>query len=313
MIIYNKHTVILSVLLFFISILIIPTCDAGISSKAVREAWKFIVKKSGKEIVEEGGEKLLKVKFEKLIAKYGDEVIPVIKKVGPRGINIAERHGNDAIRVMGKYGDNALIVLRRNADEVIPLIKRYGDNAIEACIKHPGVGRKLVSEFGKDGVRAAKKLSTAEVIKLLRMKKKIKKSGKAKEIFEIITKYGGKAVDHIDKHKALYFVAAPGGFVITKAGLDFIDDPAKYFSAAAKAGRALVLGEVNNANTSATERIFNNIFVMFFVLSIILIPILYWLFLRHKRVLQKQKSKYLQPENIEKDAINKTTTIEKEK
>jgi hypothetical protein len=280
----------------FLSILIVisyllctslNSSDASISSKAFRETWEYILKKSFNEVVEEGGEKILKKQFKNLVTKYGDKIIPIIKKVGPRGIKIAEKYGNPAIRAMEKYGDEALIVLRRDAAEVAPLLKRYGDDVMEACIKQPGIGKNLVSEFGAKGIVVAKKVSRPQSIKLLRIKSQIKGSGKTKEILDLIEKYGGKVIDHLDKHKKLYFVYAPAGFLITKAGLDFIENPDKYFTAvatsASKGSRTLITGIGDSKDLSTGEKILNNMSVIIFFAIFGLTPILFIIYLRHKR------------------------------
>jgi hypothetical protein len=304
-----KHAVLLiNAIMLLVSVSIVPEGNAGIPSKVTKEAWEYIAKKCGKEIAEEGGEKVLKSKFEKLVLKHGDKVIPVIKKVGPRGINIAEKYGDDAIRAMSKYGDNALIVLRRNADEVIPLIKRYGDNAMGACIKHPGVGKNFVSEFGKEGIEVANKVSTQKAIKLLRMSKEIKGSGKAEEILKGVEKYGGKFINHLAKHKTLYFIYGPTGVVITKGGLDFVENPSKYIEAGFKGLRTGITGKGSNEKTSTVEGTINNVLIMVFLLVIILVPPLFYIFLRHKRKSLKQKPSFNKPnynEQAEKDVDNK--------
>jgi hypothetical protein len=244
--------------------------NAGVAGKSVEEAWEFIAKKFFREIAEEGGEKILQMKFKSLAAKYGDEAILAIRKVGPKGIDLVERYGDDALRQLNKHGDEALFLLQRSGDEVIPLVKQFGDDAVVACIKHPGVGKNFIKEFGKDGINIANQISTDSVIKLLKNADKIKKSGKAEEIFKIILKYGDKAVTHIDKHKLLYL----GGYALS----EFLENPEKYLDAASKAtadgARRLVLGPSSQSTTP-----FNYVFAFL----VIVVPICLWIFLKHRK------------------------------
>jgi len=302
---YRKKSI--RLIIVFISIFLLSNpCEAGVASKAVREAWEYLARTAAREIAEEGGQALLKRKFKTIVSKYGDEVIPVIKKVGPRGINIIEKYGNTALKSMGKYGDEAFLVLRRNAGEVVPLVKRYGDDVMEACIKHPGVGKNLVAEFGEKGIMVARKTSSQQAIKFLRMKSQIKGAKKTTKILELVEKYGGKVIDHLDKHKSLYFIAAPAGFVLTKGGLDFLENPEKYFVAQAKGARTLLTGESYNPNASAGEKMMNNLTVMIFLLVLLLSPLLFFIYLRHKRHATKQKIKIPTNTTIKSDD---TTTV----
>lgn len=284
-------------------VFICPVCIAGVKSKLFKETWEYLLKKTGKEIAEEGGQKFIKEQFEHIVIKYGDRVIPVIKKVGPRGIKIIENYGDPAIKAMGKYGDEALIVLRRNADEVIPLVKRYGDDVMGACIKHPGIGKHLVAEFGEKGIMVAKKTSSQQAIKFLRMKAQIKGTKKTKEILELIEKYGGKVIDHLDKHKTLYFIAAPAGFLLTKGGLDFFENPERFFVAQAKGVRTVLTGESYDPNASTGEKMMNNMTVLIFLLILLLSPILFIIYLRHKRQDSKLKMKETRTDSIQSNDV----------
>jgi hypothetical protein len=87
------------------------SAEAGVASRAIREAIELAGRKFGKEVAEEGAERLA-VKMTQLAAKHGDDVVvTALKRVGPQAARIASEageHGGTALRLLGRYGDEAV-------------------------------------------------------------------------------------------------------------------------------------------------------------------------------------------------------------
>ena len=221
-----------NVLIIIVLSLVLPNDTLAGMSKIPMEISEYIMKNFGKEVAEYGGQKAIEKSVKGIVAKYGSNTIPIIKKYGLSGIKFIDDFGEDGIRLLGSKGDKAFVALKKSGREIIPLANKYGDDVLSVCIKHPGVGENIIKEYGNKGLKIAKNLNTQNIIKILHMKKYINSSNnQAKKIIDIILEYGEKAVDHLDRHKMLYFVAVPSGYNLTKLGCDFVDNPTKYFSA----------------------------------------------------------------------------------
>lgn len=285
-----KYKKAIFIFVFFLTVPLISLQAYAGTSLVVKELLEYFSNKFSRELVEQGGKSGVEKLTREVIERYGDEIVPLLRKSGPRALKMIDAYGDDAVRMITKYGDDGLTVLRTTGREVVPLVKKYGDETMEVCIKHPELGKELATGFGSKGIQMAKKLTTPGVIKTVRMTSRIKDSGKAKEIIEIILKYGEKAVNHIDKHKMLYFVAAPTGYIITNAGIAFAEEPGKFLDAGAGGIRLLITG---TGSADEIQSGSNNILVFLFVVTMCLSPIFWWIYLRHKRTLLNNKERVL--------------------
>lgn len=75
----------------------IGAVSAGVESKAVQEAAEVVSRKFGKQVAEMGLESLTR-KMELLSAKYGDDALVAVEKVGPRTFRLVEEAGEDGLK-----------------------------------------------------------------------------------------------------------------------------------------------------------------------------------------------------------------------
>ena len=252
---------------------------AGVGRKAVGEVMEYLSRAFGREVAEEGGEAVIRTGVARVLgrygSKYGDELIVLLKKLGPRSVKMADSYGDDAIKIMTRWGDDGLRLLGRSADDVIPLFSRYGDDAVEVCIKHPGVGEKLIGQMGDDGVQIGKKLDTSQVIQILRASPELARQGKLKAFGSLAAKNGEKLFTFIEKHKALtlgvpaflYIVNNPE--LIEKGGI----------------GIGKMFGEVLKALGGYVVYLIIGVIIMIMIITIS------WIYLRHRRALLRMPSK----------------------
>ncbi|MEI6607080.1 MAG: hypothetical protein WCP35_17345 [Verrucomicrobiota bacterium] len=179
----------LFLLVILLGWLFVPTsahAQGGLSRKAVTELLEFFAKNGArhsaeelaKELAEIGGEKTVREIFEKAAAQGGDDlvrqVVLLAKSNGPRALKALE--GDPALMTKalrslpkGKVAD-AVIEASRQPVLMAKLVRAHGDDVLAASARHPGIGTQVIDEFGGAGLKAAKDLSTDEIITLAKVK-----------------------------------------------------------------------------------------------------------------------------------------------
>ena len=124
------------------------TVQAGVQSKAVREAAEYLLERLPKEVGEESVETLTQ-KIGKYGAKYGDDAIDAIRRAGPRAFTLLDDAGENApevVRLLNRYGNDAVWVASKPRN--LAVFVKHGDEAAEAMIKHPGIAAPAIEKFG---------------------------------------------------------------------------------------------------------------------------------------------------------------------
>ncbi len=203
----SSHLMIAVNALFFVSIAGIA--EAGVKSKAAKEAAEYVAQKFGKEAIEEGAETFAR-KVEVLAVKHGDEAISAVKKVGPTTLRIVEEAGENgpqAIKLMARHGDNALwVVAKKNR---MAIFVKYGDDAAEAMMKHGELAEPLIQTMGKPAAGALTAVSKQNGRRLAMMAEDgtLNQIGRSNELLPVVTKYGDAAMDFIWRNKGALTVA----------------------------------------------------------------------------------------------------------
>jgi hypothetical protein len=123
-------------------------CPAGVTSSAVRKTTELIARKFGKEVAEESAEALGKQVAE-AGAKYGEEGLVALGKVGPRTFTKltieAGEHSSGLVKLVAKHGDEAVWVISKPNGMAIFI--KYGEQGATAIMKHPGVAENAVKKW----------------------------------------------------------------------------------------------------------------------------------------------------------------------
>lgn len=184
--------------------------QAGISSKAAREAAEFVLRKFGKE-AEEQGLQTLTTKIESLGLKYGDDAVAAVKKVGPRTfryVDEAGENGLQSVKLLARYGDDAVwVVCKKNR---LALFAKYGDDAAEAMIKQGKIAEPLIESLGQPAASALKTVSRQNGRRLAIMAEEgtLEGIGRTDELLRVVSKYGDRGMDFVWRNKGALAVAA---------------------------------------------------------------------------------------------------------
>lgn len=184
---------------------------ANVASKAARETAEYIVKKFSRDVGEQGVETLA-ARIEKLAVAHGDDAIEAVRKVGPKALRLADDAGEQgalAVRLLARHGDDAAqyIVARPKA---LALAARYGDDAAEVLVKHKEIAEPVVDQFGESAVRALKNVDPQNGRRIAMMLNEgdLAKIGRTNELFDVVGKYGDKAMDFVWRNKGTLAVSA---------------------------------------------------------------------------------------------------------
>jgi hypothetical protein len=168
--------------------------------KLARELAEAALGRLGRGAAREGGEALAK-RLASAAARHGDNlVMGAFRKVGPRALALADdagKHAPAAMRLLVRHGDEAAGVLTKRSIRLLSL----GDDAAEMLVKHKGISTPLLETFGNSATRALVKINPRNGRRLAMLKDNLLRLKKAKQLMEVIEKYGDPAMDWIWKNK----------------------------------------------------------------------------------------------------------------
>lgn len=200
-----------------------------------REAAEVVLGRFGKEAAKEGVQGLTR-KIELLAVKHGDDAIVAVKKVGPGTFRLVEEageHGAEAVKIMAKHGDEAVWVIAKK--DRMAIFVKYGENAGDAMVRHKELAEPLLDLGGKSAAGALKSVSVQNGRRLAMMQGdgELARIGRTPELFDVVGKYGDRAMEFIWKHK--------GALAVTAALSAFLANPEPFINGTADIAK--VVGE----------------------------------------------------------------------
>lgn len=177
------------------------------AKKAVTETVEYVMTKFGYK----GLAGPLAKKAEELTAKYGNDVLPVMRKMGPEALDAMEKLGPDApkyIKLVMKNTDEAMYIVA--SPKRLRIYINHGDDTIPALAKYRGIMEEAIEKFGAPIAKASLKVDKGGAIQLAKMAKsgELTKIGRTEELLEVVGKYGKKGMDFIWANKGSLMVAS---------------------------------------------------------------------------------------------------------
>jgi hypothetical protein len=229
---------------------------AGVTSAAIRETAEYVMKKFGRgaagQTVEEVADTTARV-----VTRYGDDALPLIRGTGHRGFAALEQAGAqapDVIRLYARKGDEAVWLI--SEPKKLTIFLKHGDSAADALIKHPKIADELIGRFGDDAVGAVNGVSRrgAQRVGMIADEGVLTATPRSPELLPVIGRYGDEAADFIWRNKGALTVATVLG--------SFLADPQAYISGAKQLIVDPILGPLVQ-NTNWTWIIAGLLFVVF--------------------------------------------------
>ena len=200
--------------------------DAGVATSAIRETSEFILKKFGKGVAGETAEQIAS-KTTKVLAKHGDECLPLLRRSGHAGFQALEEAGEqapDVIKLFAKRGDEAVWIISQ--PKKLTIFLKHGDTAAEALLKHPGIADDLIQKYGINAGGALTRVSRTQAQRLSMMAADgtLDAMPQTTELLAVIRKYGDEAMEFVWKNK--------GSLAVATVLATFLSDPESYISGA---------------------------------------------------------------------------------
>ena len=119
--------------------------------KTVEETLELAAKKSGK-VLSKTAESKLGRELVEAAAKYGDDVMPIVREGGLEVLEQGAKHGDDFWRLCKQVpaGSRALAL---HADDLMPLARRIGPEVLQIEAHSPGMAAQIAEKFGDDAVK----------------------------------------------------------------------------------------------------------------------------------------------------------------
>jgi len=209
----------------FLVVLWLPQgADAGLTSQAAREVAEQVVKKFGGKVGAETVETIAE-KTMQLSAKYGDDAVSAVRKVGPKAFRLADEageHSGEVLKLLSKYGDEAALICQK--PQCLKLVAQYGDEAAEAVIRHGDNAEVLIQQYGKSAAGTLAKIESQNGRRLVQMSEsgELAKVGGADKVFTVVEKYGNKGAEFIWNNK--------GTLAVVAAAAAFYSDPEPFIN-----------------------------------------------------------------------------------
>jgi hypothetical protein len=104
----------------------------------------------------------------------------------------------------------AVEAVNRAPGRMAPLVRRHGEAALRAAGRHPGVGPTLLENFSARGAALANRLSTDQVIGLLRHRGAIRSLSpqNRSRLLEKVLRTPGRVVSYLERHPRVLYTAA---------------------------------------------------------------------------------------------------------
>lgn len=136
-----------------------------IAARAVSETIEAAAKRSGR-ILDAGLRSSLEKRAFSLAARYGDDILPLVRRGGLEVLEQGAKHGDDFWRFCRRVPEASRILALRSG-ELLPLARRIGPEVLRLEVRVPGCAARVVREFGDDAVALLAKRPPAEISKLL--------------------------------------------------------------------------------------------------------------------------------------------------
>lgn len=221
--------------LFFTLLLMLTIASLACAqvSQAVREIAIAVAAQLGRkeagELAKFGGETAVKQLFERAAREGGEATAQQLgsyaERYGVAALRAAETAPGRFVpaldRIGGEFVEQAIYATAREPALVTKLLADYGDDALKLAAKHAGVGPKIATTLGREGIDTGLQLPTNEAIRLARYADNIASApvpdNFKKDVLKAIAKAPKRVLDEIEKHPNILLTAAGCATVIKLA------------------------------------------------------------------------------------------------
>lgn len=200
--------------------------QASPATSALRDTSEWIVKRFGPGAAGKTVDEVA-VATARVVARHGDEALPLLRTMGHAGFKALEEAGESApsvLKLFARRGEDAVWIISQ--PRKLAIFLKHGDSAADALLKHPGIADDLLARFGNRAVAPLNALerSGAQRLAMAAQEGVFEKTAQSGALLDVIGKHGQRALDFIWNNKGKLAVAAVLG--------TFVADPEPYLTGA---------------------------------------------------------------------------------
>ena len=214
------------VLLLFFMLVRPQAAICGVASTAIRDTAEIVMSKFGRGAAGKTIEELTEATA-KVVARHGEDALPLLRKSGHAGFAALEEAGvkaPDVIKLYARRGDEAIWII--SEPKKLAIFIKHGESAADALLKHPGIADHLIGRLGIDAVGTLNVLSrqSAQRLNIVTEDGLLAATARSRELLPVIRTYGDQAMDFIWKNK--------GALAVATVLSTFLANPHAYISGA---------------------------------------------------------------------------------
>jgi hypothetical protein len=213
------------------------SAQVSVARELVEQATEQIFKSAGREGLEQltamGGRTAVREVLEQSSREGGEQLVKRVAQLGVeegpaalRAIRFAPAKMVNALDGLSpELRQSGLRAAERDPQVLTNLVKQYGSGAVEVAARHPGVGDRLVSTLGSDGIAMGRKLTTDESIVAARYADDIAALGPAERqgVVAKVLRSPKPVLDYLETHPRILRTAA-GVAVVMAVKDDILGD-----------------------------------------------------------------------------------------
>jgi hypothetical protein len=183
---------------------------------------KQMVKRGGataaREVAEMGGDVAVRETLERAAREGGEQLAARVSRYalaeGPVALRAVRQSPARMVAALDEMPQNlvrpALSAAAREPDTLVRLVASHGAGALETAARHPGVGSKLITTFGDDGLRVGRSLTTDEAVVVARHADEIAKLSTAERsgVMQALSKSPARVVGYLERHPKVLLTTA---------------------------------------------------------------------------------------------------------
>ena len=203
-------------------------CDASAVRTAVKELIEVTATKTASQattgLAKLGGRSGVTKIVRSAFNEGGDHLVR-------RLVHYGKHYGTDAVAVIGRspkcfvtaldavpthLTQSAIWAANRNPQLMTKLVRDHGSEALIAAIKHPGIGERLVTGLGTDGIRLSRALQTDDALRIAKHLDELQQlpSAARSQWVDRILAAPAKTAALLEKHPRLLAASAGAGVLI---------------------------------------------------------------------------------------------------
>jgi hypothetical protein len=187
-----------------------------------QELVEIMLKKGGsraaQELAEWGGEKAVRELAEEAMRTGGEKTVQILRQhVAAHGfsaLKALKTNPGQMLQVLDEIPKSmvgkVLAAVNHNPVAMNRILSNYGSDALLVAAKHPGIGADICEGLGSQGIRAALRLESPQLIQLHRLLPQLNKlaASQRSQVLDMLSEAPARVLSFLEKHPRILLTSA---------------------------------------------------------------------------------------------------------